>query len=131
MTPEEETQIIERLTKKYVLIPKGRFYHFVGGAVAIFVVAIGINMGSFFAALKSTKVYEAQQHILQMEKEAEKLLATLRTGEYVQTKRPYKIQTDNRNFWLFVSNNHMFNGANVVIAEGRAANWQFVPVSGE
>jgi methylthioribose-1-phosphate isomerase len=131
MTPEEETQIIERLTKKYVLIPKGRFYHFVGGAVAIFVVAIGINMGSFFAALKSTKAYEAQQHIFQMEKDAEKHLAALRTGEYVQTKRPYKIQTDNSNFWLFISKNHMFNGADVVIAEGRAVNWQFVPVSGE
>ena len=131
MTPEEEKQFIERLTKKFVLIPKGRFYHFVGGAVAIFVVAMGINIGSFFAALKSTKVHEAQQHILQMEKDAEKHLAALHAGAYVQTKQPYKIQTESGNFGLFISHSRISNGANVVIAEGRAVRWQFVPVSAE
>ena len=131
MTPEEETQFIERLTKKFVLIPKDRFYHFVGGAVAIFVVAMGINIGSFFAALKSTNVHKAQQHILQMEKDAENHLAALRTGAYVQTNQPYKIQTENGNFGLFISHEKFVNGADVVIAAGRAVSWQFVPVSTE
>lgn len=128
MTPEEETQFIDRLTKEFVLIPKGRLYYFIGGAVAVFVVAMGINIGSFFAALKSTKVHEAQQHILQMEKDAEKHLAALRAGGYVQTNQPYKIQTAGGNFGLFVSHNKIHNGANVVIAEGRKVDWQIVPI---
>ena len=131
MTPEEETQFIERLAKKFVLLPKGRFYHFVGGAVAVFVVAMGINIGSFFAALRSTKAHEAEQHILQMEKDAEKHLAALRAGAYVKTRQPYKIQTENGNFGLFISHSKVSNGANIVLAEGRAWSWQFVPLSVE
>jgi len=131
MTPEEEAEFIEGLTKQFILIPKGRFYHFVGGAVAIFVVAMGINIVSFFAALKSTRVHEATQHILQMEKDAEKHLAALRADAYVQTKQPYKIQTESGDFGLFISKSNVSNGTNVVIAKGRAWTWQFVPVSAE
>jgi hypothetical protein len=131
MTPEEETLFIERLTKQFILIPKGRFYHFVGGVVAMFVIAMGINIGSVFAALKSTKVNQAKQHILQMEKDAEKHLAAIRKGAYVQAHQPYKIKTESGTFGLFISHNKVFNGANVVLAEGRASTWQLVPVSDE
>ena len=133
MTPEEETQLIKRLAKEFVLIPKGRFYHFLGGAVAVFVVAMGINFASVFAALKSTTVQEAKQHIFKMEKDVEKHLAALHADAYVQTNQLYKIQTDNRDFGLFVSHGNVFNGANVVLAKGidRTWTWQFVPVSAE
>jgi hypothetical protein len=142
MTPEEETQFMERLTKLFILIPKDRFYHCVGGAVAMFVVALGINIGSVYKAIDSTTAKETTKRIEALEhsakdevariqaiaKDADEYIAALPKDFYVQTDKLYQIRTENKNYELFVSHNSVSNGANVVVAEGRRGRtWEFVP----
>ncbi len=143
MKPEEETQFIERLSKQFILIPKGRFYHCVGGAVAMFVVALGINIGSVYKAINSTTAKNATDRIEALEtdantkveniqdivKDANNYFAALQKYEYVQTNTPYQIRAENQSYGLFISRSDVFNGANVVVAKGRAWTWEFVPTS--
>jgi hypothetical protein len=143
MTPEEETQFVERLTKQFILIPKGRFYHYVGGAVAMFIVALGINIGSVYKAINSTTAKETTKRIEALEnvakaqvakiqkiaKDADKYFAALPKDSYVQTNTPYQIRAENQRYGLFISHSNVKNGANVVVAKGRAWTWEFVPTS--
>jgi hypothetical protein len=138
MIPEEETQFIERLTKQFILIPKARFYHCVGGAVAMFVVALGINIGSVYKAINSTTAKQTTDRIEALKanaetqvatiqniaKEADNYFAALQKHEYVQTNTPYKILAENQKYGLFISKSNVFNGADVVVAEGRAWTWE-------
>ena len=157
MTSKEETEFTERLARQFVLVPRDRFFHFVGGAAAIVVVAIGINVGSVMAFLKSSTAAKAQADIEaikgevaktqaevkatkekaardQAEIETIKATARARLGDldfrtYVRTDQRYHIQAEDGQFGLFISNSKVFNGANVVVAKGRAWTWQLVPVA--
>ena len=63
MTPDEEAAFMEKLAKQFVLIPRNRLYHGIGGALAFLVVAFGINIGAVLAYLRTQPAKLAQARI--------------------------------------------------------------------
>ncbi len=71
MTPEEEAAFTEKLAKQFILIPKGRLYHVIGGALAVLVAAFGINVGSVVAYLRTQPAEKELNRIREISKEVE------------------------------------------------------------
>ena len=129
MTPEEEVQFTEKLTKQFILIPKDRLYHCVGGALAFVVIAFGITIGTVISYLRSEPAEIARKRIVEIRAEVEKHYADLGVGTFLKANEPYQIQTTNGQYGLFVSRGKPANGTAIVLAEGRYWTWKFVPGS--
>ena len=85
MTPQDETAFENKLTEKYVLIPKSKLYYIVGGAVAVILVATGLSLASVFAYLRSEPAEIARKRIEQIRQQAEIHLKRLDDeGAYVR-----------------------------------------------
>jgi len=61
---------IEHLESRYVMIKKGQLYYFLGGAITIIILAIGLTYASVLAAVKSSGVKTALAEIETAKKQA-------------------------------------------------------------
>jgi hypothetical protein len=71
MTPEEKTQLIADLRERFVLIPRNRLWHFLGGAVTFAVAAFALSFAGVLAGMKSTSAVQAADRIERIRDEAE------------------------------------------------------------
>ena len=130
MTPEEEVLFTEKLTKQFILIPKGRLYHCIGGALAFVVVAFGITIGTVIQYLSSEPAEIARSRIEEIRKKVEKNYKGLGAGTFLKINTPYHIQIPKKGE-LVVRGGSRKNGAQIVFAQhgARTEKWQFVPDS--
>jgi hypothetical protein len=92
MKPEEETAFKEKLAKEFILIPKNRLYHAIGGALAILVFAFGINIGSVVAYLRTEPAEKELERIKQISTEVQKHYDDMGIGTFVKLNEPYHIR---------------------------------------
>jgi hypothetical protein len=128
MTPEEEVLFTDKLTKQFILIPKSRLYHCIGGALAFVVVAFGITIGSAIHYLNSEPAEIARRRIMQIRTEVEEYQKNLGADKFVKTDKDYHIKITGKGE-LVVKHNSRKNGVAIVFATSRKEKWQFVPAS--
>jgi hypothetical protein len=83
MTPEQEAAFTEKLGKQFILIPKDRLYHVIGGALAVLVAAFGINIGSVVAYLRTRPAESERQEIHRIYVDVQKHYKDLGVGTFL------------------------------------------------
>lgn len=146
MTPEEEAAFTEKLTKQYILIPKDRLYHVIGGAIAIVVATFGINIGSVVTYLRTQpaqreleKIAGISSEIDKYYKEIEKYHHDLGIGTFLTSgdanktflklNGAYHIRPKGttNNLDLHVHNNKYANGTIINLSTDLHQTWVLVP----
>ncbi len=69
LSDTDKKELEEHFSKHYLLIPKNRLYHVVGGILAFLVVGLGISYQAVLKVLESQMANEARQNIIAIEKE--------------------------------------------------------------
>lgn len=139
MTPEQEAAFTEKLAKQFILIPKGRLYHLIGGAIGILVVGFGINIGSVVAYLRTQPAEKELRRITEISKEVEKHYRDLGVGTFLKSEdanktflklgNSYHIRprgTTNK-FDLHVHDNKYANGNAINLSSDLHQTWELVP----
>ncbi len=156
MTPEEEAAFTEKLAKQFILIPKGRLYHVIGGALAVLVAAFGINVGSVVAYLRTQPAEKELNRIREISKEVEQHYQDLGVNTYlkradaektflqlndsytylkkadaekfVKVNDSYHIRPKNtkNELYLHVHNNEYKNGSSINLSSDSDQTWELV-----
>jgi hypothetical protein len=92
MTPEEENQIIDklmiRIADKYVLIPKNRLWHFLGGAVTFAIAAFALPFAGVLAGMRSDAAVQAADRIKTIQTDVENHYEALKVASYLRYDQP-------------------------------------------
>lgn len=83
MSNDEQEALVAELREKYVLIPKGRLWHFLGGALAFAVLAFGLSFAGVLAGMKSSAAVKAASRIEELKEQAEAHMRALVEGNVV------------------------------------------------
>lgn len=144
MTPEEEAAFTEKLAKQFILIPKERLYHVIGGALAFLVAALGINMGTVVAYLRTKpaerergeihRIYvEVQEHYKNLgvgtfltREEASTFFKNAETN-FLKRGDAYYIKPMGSSLALHVHDDHFVNGAEINLSSDAHQTWNLVP----
>jgi hypothetical protein len=139
MTPEQEAAFTEKLAKQFILIPKGRLYHVIGGALAVLVAAFGINIGSVVAYLRTQPAEKELKRIREISQEVERHYRDFGIGTFLKSEDAektflklndsYHIRpkgTKNK-FDLHVHHNEYKNGSLINLSSDLAQTWELVP----
>jgi hypothetical protein len=139
MTPEQEAAFTEKLAKQFILIPKDRLYHVIGGALAILVAAFGINIGSVVAYLRTRPAEKELKRITEISKEVEKHYRDLGIGTFLKSedakntfltlRDSYHIRPKGtmKKFDLHVHGNEYKNGTAINLSSDLHQTWELVP----
>jgi hypothetical protein len=139
MTPEQEAAFTEKLAKQFILIPKDRLYHVIGGALAILVAAFGINIGSVVAYLRTAPAEKELKRITEISKEVEQHYRDLGIGTFLKSedaKKTFLKLSDSyhirpkgtmQKFDLHVRDNEYKNGTPINLSSDLHQTWELVP----
>ena len=81
MTQEQKALFIRELAEKFVLIPRNRLWHFLGGAATFAVAAFALSFAGVLAGMKSSSAVQAANRIEEIRGEAEKKLMALQASD--------------------------------------------------
>lgn len=146
MTPEQEAEFTEKLSKQFILIPKDRLYHVIGGAVAVIVATFGINIGSVVSYLRTepaqrelARVAEISREIDRYHQEIAQYHRDLGVGTFLSSDDANRIflrrndsfhirpeGTTNR-FDLHVHDNRYANGTGINLSSDLHQTWKLIP----
>jgi hypothetical protein len=139
VTPEQEAAFTEKLAKQFILIPKNRLYHVIGGALAILVAAFGINIGSVVAYLRTSPAVKEKEEITRIYNEVREHYQNLGIGTFLRIKDAnetflklndsYHIRPNGtmNKFDLHVHDNKYANGTAINLSSDLHQTWKLVP----
>ena len=79
--------LIRELEQRYVLVPKNRLWHFLGGAVSFAVLAFSLSFAGVLAGMKSDAAVKAGERIQELKREAEEHVRALGADQYIRYNR--------------------------------------------
>jgi len=153
MKPEEEAAFTEKLARQYVLIPKDRLYHLIGGFLAFLVAAFGINIAAVVGYMHSQPAVQASKEIERIRAQVKQHYQDLGVGTFLRRDEagaflPKSAETNflksadyyfveaipnktsgSSSFFLHVHDDHYANAEGINLAVGRPTIWKLVPVS--
>lgn len=77
-------EFLKELQKDFVLIPKQRLWHFLGGAVSFAVLAFGLSFAGVLAGMKASAAVRAEEKIVAILAEVERYREDLGIGSYIR-----------------------------------------------
>ena len=142
MKPEEEAAFTEKLAKQYVLIPKNRLYHVIGGVLAFLVAAFGINIATVIGYMHSQPAVQASKEIEQIHAQVIQHYQDLGVGtflpktaetNFLKVADHYFVEaipnktSGSSGLFLHVHSDHFANAEGINLAVNRPTTWKLVP----
>jgi len=90
---DEELKFVEKLGEHFVLIPKNRLWHFLGGSATFAIAAFALSFAGVLAGMKSNSAVQAAERIEQIKIKAEEHLKNLHADTYIKYGEPVALES--------------------------------------